>query len=337
LRKAIFALLSLSLCLALAAPVLAQQEQVVTEQGYVVFRIGDPRCFVKGPNAEKFGPYVRKRPAQDAPDVTVVNMDAAPYIRNDRTFVPVRFLANALGVADANVSWDGSIQQVTLAEPGMPVVQMIIGSKVIASGGQEKEIDVAPELVPPGRTMLPARHVAEALGYTVDWDPRRPDIVLCWKGKKPTPEDLKVLDGELAWKMLGGDVRNPIAVPPGSKVAPATGAYVRDGVFVRRWDNDTVSVGTWLPFSQWNQPEPTLAIFRAVLEQTFGPDTARSWIDGLVEELRLKYTQKQEVRYRIEPAPDGRLAMICDDGGGIEISIKPPGEDFPGLNRGGVR
>jgi len=323
LRKTVLALLSVCLCLALAAPVLAQQEQVVTEQGYVVFRIGDPRCFVKGPNAEKFGPQVRKRPAQDAPDVTVVNMDVAPYIRNDRTFVPVRFLANALGVADANVSWDGSIQQVTLAEPGMPVVQMIIGSKVIASGGQEKEIDVAPELVEPGRTMLPARFVAEALGYTVEWD-EKSRTVLCWKGRKPAPEDLKVLDGELAWKMLGGEFGNPVAVPPGARVAPATGNYVLNGVFVRAESDGDAAIMTDIDVRQ-NPVEPTLATFRAVMEQTFGPC---AWVDNLVEELRLKYAEKREIPFRIETAPDGRSVLIKDNNGGIAVHIKPPGGKF---------
>ncbi len=323
MRNAVLALLPLAFCLALAAPVLAQQEQVVTEQGYVVFRIGDSRCFVKGPNAEKFGPYVRKRPAEGAPDVTVVNMDVAPYIRNDRTFVPVRFLANALGVADGNVSWDGSIQQVTLAEPGMPVVQMIIGSKVIASGGQEKEIDVAPELVEPGRTMLPARFVAEALGYTVEWDPSRPDIVLCWKGRKPAPEDLKALDGELAWKVLGGEFGNPVAVPPGARIA--LGMYERDGVIVRAGSGgDAAAIMTSIDVRQ-NPVEPTLATFRAVMEQTFGPC---AWVDGLVEELRLKYAEKREIPFRLDSAPDGRPVLIRDGGHGIYIAIKPPGAKF---------
>lgn len=34
-------------------------------------------------------------------------MDAAPFIENGRTFVPVRYLAYALGVAEENIVWVG--------------------------------------------------------------------------------------------------------------------------------------------------------------------------------------------------------------------------------------
>lgn len=36
-----------------------------------------------------------------------VKMDAKPFIKDGRTFVPVRYLGNALGVTDENITWDG--------------------------------------------------------------------------------------------------------------------------------------------------------------------------------------------------------------------------------------
>ncbi len=100
-------------------PALAQEETVVTEEGYVVFKIGDPRCFVKGPNIEKFGSYVLKRPADGAPGVTVVQLDVAPYIKPPgRTYVPVRYLANTLGVADANIAGTGARSRLRCPSPG---------------------------------------------------------------------------------------------------------------------------------------------------------------------------------------------------------------------------
>lgn len=119
-----------------------------------------------------------------------VKMDAAPYIDSDRTFVPVRFLGNALGVEDENITWDDSQGRAAL-QAGSTRAELTIGKKQIITNGQAKDIDVAPQLQPPGRTFLPARFVCEALGYEVDW--QNDKYVLVWpKGQpKPDVEDVK--------------------------------------------------------------------------------------------------------------------------------------------------
>ncbi|BAF60971.1 hypothetical protein PTH_2790 [Pelotomaculum thermopropionicum SI] len=96
-------------------------------------------------------------------------MDVAPYIKNGRTYLPVRFVANAAGVADANIIWNDTEQSVILIK-GDRVVKLAIGSNTMYINGVAFTMDVAPELVDPGRTMLPIRWVAQALGCTVDWD-----------------------------------------------------------------------------------------------------------------------------------------------------------------------
>ncbi len=96
-------------------------------------------------------------------------MDVAPYIKGDRTYVPVRYLAYALGVAEDGVVWDEASQKVTLTK-GDNVVELTIGSTTITVNGEAQTMDVAPEIVN-NRTMLPARYVAEGLGYVVGWDP----------------------------------------------------------------------------------------------------------------------------------------------------------------------
>lgn len=48
-------------------------------------------------------------------------------------------------------------------------VEMTVGSKTMLVDGKPIEMDVAPEIVPPGRTMLPVRFVAEGLGAEVEW------------------------------------------------------------------------------------------------------------------------------------------------------------------------
>lgn len=106
-------------------------------------------------------------------------MDAVTFIENSRTYVPIRFLGESLG---AKVDWNGQLQMVTLTKDDI-VVHLVVGQKKILvldkSAGlvnniagfisKASNMDVAP-LTTNGRTYLPARFVAEALGYKVHWD-----------------------------------------------------------------------------------------------------------------------------------------------------------------------
>ena len=95
-------------------------------------------------------------------------MDVAPYIKDGRTFMPLRFVGYALGVTDQNVIWDDTAKTATLMK-GDKVVQVKIGSTTMLVNGVAITMDVAPEIVD-GRTMLPLRFVAQAFAATVGWD-----------------------------------------------------------------------------------------------------------------------------------------------------------------------
>jgi len=95
-------------------------------------------------------------------------MDVAPYIKGDRTYLPIRYVAYALGIDDNNILWDGVNQTVTLMK-GDKVVQLKIGSTALMINGATITMDVAPEITN-DRTMLPIRFVAQAFGATVGWD-----------------------------------------------------------------------------------------------------------------------------------------------------------------------
>lgn len=99
-------------------------------------------------------------------DARVV-MDAVPYIdtSSGRTLVPVRYLGDALS---AQTDWDGNIRTVTVTKGSM-TISMVIGSKTLNVNGQTLTMDQAP-VISNGRTYLPARWVAEALGNTVSWN-----------------------------------------------------------------------------------------------------------------------------------------------------------------------
>ncbi|MBQ3463874.1 MAG: copper amine oxidase N-terminal domain-containing protein, partial [Clostridia bacterium] len=96
--------------------------------------------------------------------------DSDPVIINDRTMVPIRAVAEAMGFS---VGWDAPSQCVTMTQGNFDV-QVMIGSTWITKylNGQVSEYgqtDVVPQIIN-DRTYLPLRAVGEALGATVDWD-----------------------------------------------------------------------------------------------------------------------------------------------------------------------
>jgi hypothetical protein len=103
-------------------------------------------------------------------------MDVAPYIKDGRTYLPVRFVADALGVTEDNIIWDPVNATVTIFK-GDRIAQMTIGSNILLVNGVQLTMDAAPEIVS-GRTMLPVRWMAQALGATIEWDPETQQVTV---------------------------------------------------------------------------------------------------------------------------------------------------------------
>ncbi|MBR5793512.1 MAG: copper amine oxidase N-terminal domain-containing protein, partial [Anaerotignum sp.] len=91
--------------------------------------------------------------------------DAAPIISGDRTFLPIRLIAESLG---ATVGWDEAEQSVTIVRDGTMIV-LYIGQAFATVNGEPVQLD-APAFLANDRTYLPVRFVAENLGATVSWD-----------------------------------------------------------------------------------------------------------------------------------------------------------------------
>jgi Exopolysaccharide biosynthesis protein related to N-acetylglucosamine-1-phosphodiester alpha-N-acetylglucosaminidase len=141
-------------------------------------------------------------------------MDAAPFVENGRIFVPVRYLAYALGVAEDDIVWVGETGTVSL-KLGGTLVQMNVGSKTLYVGGQPREMDVAP-LVRDGRTYLPARRIAEAFGYEVGWNEPAKAVLIGPKGNLPAPPaPARVITHYSHGKAT------VVEIPPGAPVRPA--------------------------------------------------------------------------------------------------------------------
>ncbi len=88
-----------------------------------------------------------------------------PEILEGRTLVPLRSIFEAMG---ADVEWDGATSTAT-AKRGATTVNIQIGANSIYKNGQAISVDVPAQLLN-GRTMVPARVIAEAFGADVQWN-----------------------------------------------------------------------------------------------------------------------------------------------------------------------
>jgi hypothetical protein len=108
-------------------------------------------------------------------------MDVALVILESRTLGPVRYVAEALG---ADVAWDPVERKVTLTRGGL-VIELWIGKNTARVNGAYLLIDpqnpeVKPVVLPPGRTMLPFRFIAEQLGAGVGWDAVKREVTITY-------------------------------------------------------------------------------------------------------------------------------------------------------------
>jgi hypothetical protein len=101
-------------------------------------------------------------------------MDAAPYIKDGRTFVPVRYAAQITGVGPESILFANG--KVTLIK-GDKVIQFAIGSNVLLQNGIPITMDAVPEITG-GRTMLPFRWIGQALDTQVEWYPVNQMVVI---------------------------------------------------------------------------------------------------------------------------------------------------------------
>ena len=120
-------------------------------------------------------------------DGQVINSDVPPFIENDRTMVPVRFISEAFG---AEVDWDEDARLVTISKDLGVEIQLTIGSNVMRSVYNMRDeyviwydvmnenparfgwfppLDVA-AVIRDDRTFVPVRSIAEALGILTSWD-----------------------------------------------------------------------------------------------------------------------------------------------------------------------
>ena len=109
-------------------------------------------------------------------DGSYVDFDVEPQIIDGRTMVPIRAIFEKMG---ATVEWDSKARSATCTKADT-VVKMTVDSKTIYTDNQATKMDVSPVIIN-GRTLAPARYVAEAFGATVQWSQKNNTVVICSK------------------------------------------------------------------------------------------------------------------------------------------------------------
>ena len=103
----------------------------------------------------------------------IIKSDVAPYIQNERTMVPIRFISETLGY---KVTWDNDKREVGISGKDTEITLKIDSTKAKVNG-KELKLD-APASIKKDRTFVPLRFVAENLKAEVKWDNKNFKVII---------------------------------------------------------------------------------------------------------------------------------------------------------------
>lgn len=93
-------------------------------------------------------------------------MDSQPFILNNTTYVPIRFIVQSLGID--RIEWNGEEQSVLIVD-GEKTIQLTINETEAYVNGELYLLE-SPPIIANKRTMVPIRFIAENLDCDVKWD-----------------------------------------------------------------------------------------------------------------------------------------------------------------------
>lgn len=106
-------------------------------------------------------------------DGNYVESDAAPFIEESRTLVPLRVISENLGL---NVDWNSETKEVTISN-GEENFVFVIGERYYEKSDSQIPMDAAPKIVS-DRTFVPIRVIAELFNKEVNWDNANRTVVI---------------------------------------------------------------------------------------------------------------------------------------------------------------
>ena len=130
------------------------------------------------------------------------NSKVVPYLKNDRTLVPLRFVSETLG---AEVQWENGWDYCYVVK-GDKKIKITFNSADIEVNGQVVTYDAPVEVVQ-DRTMVPIRFISEELGYDVKWNQANQLVIItpadnAWNEEGQAEKD--VLEGILVTFLFNG-------------------------------------------------------------------------------------------------------------------------------------
>lgn len=130
----------------------AKWDKIDIKEKQIIFTIGTKTVLLFGENKEN---------------------DVAPIIKNNRAFLPARFVAENLG---ADVEWNEINQTVTITKDDITII-LTIGNDTAIVNGKSVNLEY-PAFVENDRTYTPIRFVAENLGADVEYNEETQEITI---------------------------------------------------------------------------------------------------------------------------------------------------------------
>lgn len=216
-------------------------------------------------------------------DLTPIAFDQQPVVEQGRILVPVRSICAAAG---AEVRWDGTTQTVTVTKEQTSLC-FAVGAGTVYRNGDRVSLEVAPKIVK-GRTFVPLRFVAEALGAAVDWDGATQTATVASAGPKLVKVKLKEQDAGRTVELQAGEVfelildANPTTGYQWEMVSDGSGVIRQIGDAEFKPDSDLLGSGgkttyrfeaavpgqTWLSLDYhrtWEKDVPALKTFQVLI------------------------------------------------------------------------
>ncbi|WP_110931038.1 stalk domain-containing protein [Paenibacillus bouchesdurhonensis] len=104
---------------------------------------------------------------------TKQSIDVAPLLKDDTTYVPIKYVLDSFG---GQSEWNSTAKKITVMS-GSTLLELTVGKKEFTLNGARKQSAVSPIIVD-GRTLVPLRLVSEALGIDVKWEKKTKSITL---------------------------------------------------------------------------------------------------------------------------------------------------------------
>lgn len=218
-----------------------------------------------------------------------VDFDTTPEIVNDRTFVPMRAIFEAMG---ADVKWNDARRE-AVAELGASEVALKIDSNIGLHDTTASVLDTAP-YIKQGRTMLPLRYLSESLGYDVDWDASARSVSI--SGEKKADSKALTILGDAAGLTYTEAVKRYDTVNP--SVQRASLASKQAAQSKLEFDEVFQWIGTYSLAQQ--KKALTLADDWAAKQVLLAQSQGSYSITGEMDKLSLKIAEIQQKKSELE-------------------------------------